>query len=147
MKRLWRFLRRQDGPTTIEYAVLLAGIVLVCITAITLVGQEELALPAGALFSGPIRALLPVLVLVALAGMAASMGQTGIRLLPKKLAPDFKRLNPLPKLKKTFASVDGPVQIVRALAKVLLVAGAAYLALDGQLGRFRQPLISQGLVL
>lgn len=38
MRHVARFLRRTDGPTTVEYAVLLAGIVAVCIGAITLVG-------------------------------------------------------------------------------------------------------------
>lgn len=38
MKRLLRLLRREDGPTTVEYAVMLACIIAVCIGAITLVG-------------------------------------------------------------------------------------------------------------
>ena len=33
-----RFLRSADGPTAVEYAVILALIVLVCISAIALVG-------------------------------------------------------------------------------------------------------------
>src|SRR5206468_4080357 len=32
------FLRREDGPTAVEYAVMLALIVVVCITAITALG-------------------------------------------------------------------------------------------------------------
>ena len=38
MSRFRRFLRREDGPTTVEYAVMLALIIAVCIGAITLVG-------------------------------------------------------------------------------------------------------------
>ncbi len=34
------FLRREDGPTAVEYAVMLALIIAVCIGAITLVGQN-----------------------------------------------------------------------------------------------------------
>jgi pilus assembly protein Flp/PilA len=34
------FLRRQDGPTAVEYAVMLALIIVVCISAITLIGQN-----------------------------------------------------------------------------------------------------------
>jgi pilus assembly protein Flp/PilA len=34
------FLRREDGPTAVEYAVMLALIVVVCIAAITLVGKN-----------------------------------------------------------------------------------------------------------
>jgi pilus assembly protein Flp/PilA len=35
-----QFLRREDGPTAVEYAVMLALIVVVCITAITTLGSN-----------------------------------------------------------------------------------------------------------
>jgi pilus assembly protein Flp/PilA len=35
-----RFLSREDGPTAVEYAVMLALIVVVCITAITALGTN-----------------------------------------------------------------------------------------------------------
>ena len=35
-----RFLRAEDGPTAVEYAVMLALIVVVCIGAITALGQN-----------------------------------------------------------------------------------------------------------
>jgi pilus assembly protein Flp/PilA len=38
MKRLRRLLLSEDGPTAVEYAVMLACIIAVCIGAITLVG-------------------------------------------------------------------------------------------------------------
>ena len=34
------FLEREDGPTAVEYAVMLALIVVVCITAITALGSS-----------------------------------------------------------------------------------------------------------
>jgi pilus assembly protein Flp/PilA len=34
------FLRREDGPTAVEYAVMLALIIVVCIAAITTVGTN-----------------------------------------------------------------------------------------------------------
>jgi pilus assembly protein Flp/PilA len=34
------FLRREDGPTAVEYAVMLALIIVVCIAAITTVGSN-----------------------------------------------------------------------------------------------------------
>ena len=34
------FLQREDGPTAVEYAVMLALIIVVCIGAITMVGQN-----------------------------------------------------------------------------------------------------------
>jgi pilus assembly protein Flp/PilA len=33
------FLRNEDGPTAVEYAVMLALIIVVCITAITTLGS------------------------------------------------------------------------------------------------------------
>jgi pilus assembly protein Flp/PilA len=34
------FIEREDGPTAVEYAVMLALIIVVCIAAITLLGQN-----------------------------------------------------------------------------------------------------------
>jgi pilus assembly protein Flp/PilA len=37
---LVEFLKREDGPTAVEYAVLLALIIAVCLVAITVLGQR-----------------------------------------------------------------------------------------------------------
>jgi len=37
---LTRFLKAEDGPTAVEYAVMLALIIVVCITAITALGSN-----------------------------------------------------------------------------------------------------------
>jgi pilus assembly protein Flp/PilA len=34
------FVQREDGPTAVEYAVMLALIIVVCITAITTLGKN-----------------------------------------------------------------------------------------------------------
>ncbi len=34
------FIREEDGPTAVEYAVMLALIIVVCLAAITIVGQK-----------------------------------------------------------------------------------------------------------
>ena len=39
-KKLVRFLQAEDGPTAVEYAVMLALIVVVCLTAITTLGTD-----------------------------------------------------------------------------------------------------------
>ncbi len=36
-----RFLREEDGPTAVEYAVMLALIIVVCIAAITAIGTNS----------------------------------------------------------------------------------------------------------
>ena len=40
-KNLVNFLKREDGPTAVEYAVMLALIVVVCIAAITAIGSAS----------------------------------------------------------------------------------------------------------
>ncbi len=40
MKRLLRFLREEDGPTAVEYAVMLALIVVVCLAGVQMLTTE-----------------------------------------------------------------------------------------------------------
>ena len=40
MKKMAQFLRDEDGPTTVEYAVMLALILAACLTGISFFGQE-----------------------------------------------------------------------------------------------------------
>ena len=40
LKAVQNFLRKEDGPTAVEYAVMLALIIVVCITAITSLGAN-----------------------------------------------------------------------------------------------------------
>jgi len=40
MSRILNFLRREDGPTAVEYAVMLALIIAVCIAAIGSLGNN-----------------------------------------------------------------------------------------------------------
>jgi pilus assembly protein Flp/PilA len=42
-KKLQRFLASEDGPTAVEYAVMLALIIIVCLTAINSIGQNAKA--------------------------------------------------------------------------------------------------------
>jgi pilus assembly protein Flp/PilA len=39
-KKLHRFLASEDGPTAVEYAVMLALIIVVCLTAINTIGSN-----------------------------------------------------------------------------------------------------------
>lgn len=42
-QKIQRFLASEDGPTAVEYAVMLALIVIVCLTAITSIGTNASA--------------------------------------------------------------------------------------------------------
>jgi pilus assembly protein Flp/PilA len=39
-RALFSFCKREDGPTAVEYAVMLALIIVVCLTAITSLGSN-----------------------------------------------------------------------------------------------------------
>ncbi|HEX3726749.1 MAG TPA: Flp family type IVb pilin [Pirellulales bacterium] len=39
-KKMQRFLTSEDGPTAVEYAVMLALIIIVCLTAISTLGTN-----------------------------------------------------------------------------------------------------------
>ena len=39
-QKVQRFLKSEDGPTAVEYAIMLALIVIVCLTAIQAIGQN-----------------------------------------------------------------------------------------------------------
>ena len=38
--KLKRFLKSEDGPTAVEYAVMLSLIIVVCLTAVTSIGNN-----------------------------------------------------------------------------------------------------------
>jgi pilus assembly protein Flp/PilA len=40
MKAIKRFLKSEEGPTAVEYAVMLAFIIAVCVTAISTMGSH-----------------------------------------------------------------------------------------------------------
>jgi len=40
LRRIHKFLKSEDGPTAVEYAVMLALIIVVCLTAIQAIGTN-----------------------------------------------------------------------------------------------------------
>ncbi len=40
-KKLERFWKSEDGPTAVEYAVMLSLIIVVCLTAVTNIGKNS----------------------------------------------------------------------------------------------------------
>jgi pilus assembly protein Flp/PilA len=42
--RIENFLKQEDGPTAVEYAVMLALIIVICLTAVQLLGKNSSAL-------------------------------------------------------------------------------------------------------
>ena len=70
------------------------------------------------------RALLPIVGLLAIAGIASSIFQGGILFVPEKLKPDFKRLSPMAGFKR-IVSLTGAVKLSLGIFKVGIVAAVA----------------------
>lgn len=69
-------------------------------------------------------ALMPVIGLLALAGVASSVFQVGFLFVPERLAPDFSRLSPLSGFKRII-SPAGAVKLGFGMFKVSVVAAVA----------------------
>ncbi len=69
-------------------------------------------------------ALLPVLGLLALAGVLSSIFQTGFLFVPKRLMPDFQRLSPLSGFKR-IVSLTGAMKLGFGMFKVAIVSSVA----------------------
>jgi flagellar biosynthetic protein FlhB len=72
--------------------------------------------------------LLPFFILVVAVAVISSVALGGITLSTEAIAPKLEKLNPLKGLKR-LVSVKGLVELLKALAKFLLVGGATALAL------------------
>lgn len=74
------------------------------------------------------KALLPIIGLIALAGVLSSVFQVGFLFVPERLAPDIKRLNPISGLGRIF-SLSGAMKLSFGLFKVAIVATVAAVVL------------------
>ncbi|MBL6454129.1 flagellar type III secretion system protein FlhB [Belnapia sp. T6] len=100
---------------------------------------------AVALLRQSALALLPVLVLVALAGVLASLAQTGLRLRAEALAPQWERISPLATLRRLLGP-EGLAELVRNLVKLGVVGAALWGTLDFGLLRQAPHLAPGGLL-
>lgn len=83
------------------------------------------------IFLQGLLALLPMLGMLALAGIAFNVAQTGLLLSGQSLKPQFNRVNPGAGLKRLF-SMDGLVRLGKSLAKFAIVAIVVYITLKSQ---------------
>ncbi len=40
-RTVWDFLKSEDGPTAVEYAIMMAFVIVVCVTALTVLGTNS----------------------------------------------------------------------------------------------------------
>jgi flagellar biosynthetic protein FlhB len=88
-----------------------------------------------------LKAALPAVLLVLLsagvAGAAGHLVQTGLIFAPDKMKPDFSKLSPLQGLKRIFG-LDGLIQFVKSILKVIVTAVLAWWVLKPHLGHMAQ---------
>ena len=78
-----------------------------------------------------LKILPPIIMIMGAAlvlGVAGNVLQTGLMFTPKKLAPDFSKLNPLQGLQRLFA-VDGLIQFAKTLLKLVITAAIVWATL------------------
>jgi flagellar biosynthetic protein FlhB len=104
-----------------------------------LVSAEMTPAVASALLRGAasvvVRACLPVVAAAALMGLAADLGQVGLNLTAHPLTPKLDRLDPLAGVRR-MVSKRALFELAKSLAKVTVVALAAYSAVAPQLKHF-----------
>jgi flagellar biosynthesis protein FlhB len=71
-------------------------------------------------------AIAPVVIAAALTGVLANVAQVRFKITPAALQPNFKRLNPGAGLKRLFGP-SGLVETAKALAKLIVVGGVAFI--------------------
>jgi flagellar biosynthetic protein FlhB len=82
---------------------------------------------ATAAMSSAFTSVLPMIILIAIIGVASAAAQGGIWISPKLLKPQFKRLNPLSGLKRMFGP-HGWWTLVKALLKTSALALVVFMS-------------------
>ncbi len=77
--------------------------------------------------------VLPVAITVAAANILAQFVQVGWNPTAKPLMPDFKRMNPLPRLRQLFFSVNTLIELGKSLIKVSIIGLIVYNLLSDEL--------------
>lgn len=78
--------------------------------------------------------VLPLVGIIALAGIAGNVAQTGFLFAPAALAPKWNRLDPFSGVTRVFA-MRGFVEALKAFLKVIVVCGLAALCVQSELPR------------
>ncbi len=94
----------------------------------SVVAQEGLATVLGSIAESTALAALPMLVVCAVAGVVASVGQVGFTPSPKAMKPELKKLNPISGAKNLFGS-RALVEAVKGSLKVTVVGAVTAFAL------------------
>ncbi len=72
----------------------------------------------------------PILLGIVLFSLAANIGQVGLKLSPKALAPKMNKFNIISGIKRLFFSSKSYVEALKSVLKLILVAGLSYVILE-----------------
>lgn len=92
-------------------------------------GLGELIMDA---FQTAVKAVLPIAVACAIAAAVIMAAQVGLKITPKAIKPDFKKMNPLSNAKQVFG-MNALVELVKNLAKVSAVGLVVWMVLKPQM--------------
>jgi flagellar biosynthesis protein FlhB len=76
--------------------------------------------------------VFPVMLATLVLGVAASVFQVGFTISTKSLSPKFSKLNPIQGIGRLF-SLRSSVDVIKALAKILVLGGLAYSLIKGEM--------------
>jgi flagellar biosynthetic protein FlhB len=93
-------------------------------------GADVLAL-TGPLLKASAEFLWPVVALLMLAGIVASVAQAAPRIVPDRIMPDLSRISPRAGFRRIFG-VRGMIEFLKSLVKLSAVAGVAGMVLIGE---------------
>jgi flagellar biosynthetic protein FlhB len=80
------------------------------------------------------KILLPLMLVVFVAGLVGNVAQFGFLFSTQALSPKFNKINPLTGIKRVF-SLRSLVELVKSVVKILFVATISYLLLQNELDR------------
>ena len=80
------------------------------------------------IFLSTITVLIPLMLVVTIAGVAGNVMQFGFLLTGEKLTPDLAKLNPISGIKKLF-SLRSFVEVIKSVVKLLIIGGIAYVVI------------------
>ena len=84
------------------------------------------------LFQKGVMIMAPLITVVAVAGILGNIAQFGFLMTGEPLTPNLNKLNPLKGIKKLI-SVRGGVELVKAILKVIIIGGVAFIMIRGEM--------------
>jgi flagellar biosynthetic protein FlhB len=84
------------------------------------------------LFQKFVGIMAPLLAVVAVAGIVGNIAQVGFLLSGEPLTPKLSKLNPFKGIKR-LVSIKASVEVVKAILKVIIIGGVAYLMIHGEM--------------